>query len=340
MICILSLALVLPCAPGEPGPGAAIDDAAAACRRLGRGINMGNALEAPTEGAWGMRLEASYFAAVRAAGFDSVRLPVRWSAHAGKEPPYTIDAAFLERVDWAVDQALANHLGVVLNFHHYEELYAQPAEEQARFLALWKQVAQHFRGRPADVVLEILNEPHGKLDDTHWNPMLVAALDLIRGSNPDRFVMIGPTQWNGFRQLPELELPSSDRRLIVTFHYYEPMELTHQGAAWAGPNATKWLGTTWTGTPEQTQKIKNDFDAVADWAKAHDRPIYLGEFGAYEKAPMPSRAAWTAAVARAAEARGFSWAYWEFGAGFGAYDREAKSWRSPLLQALVPSPSR
>ena len=50
---------------------------------------------------------------------------------------------------------------------------------------------------------------------------------------------------------------------------------------------------------------------------------------------MPSRARWTKAVVREAETRGFSWAYWEFGAGFGAYDPEAKAWRQPLLQSLI-----
>jgi endoglucanase len=31
-----------------------------------------------------------------------------------------------------------------------------------------------------------------------------------------------------------------------------------------------------------------------------------------------------------------SWAYWEFGAGFGVYDREQNRWNDALLRALVP----
>jgi endoglucanase len=34
-----------------------------------------------------------------------------------------------------------------------------------------------------------------------------------------------------------------------------------------------------------------------------------------------------------------AWAYWEFGAGFGIFDREANGWRTPLLRALLPSDS-
>jgi endoglucanase len=71
--------------------------------RLGRGINLGNALEAPAEGVWGVTLEEEYFQTIKDAGFDAVRIPIRWSGYADDTPPYTIDPAFFERVDWAVE---------------------------------------------------------------------------------------------------------------------------------------------------------------------------------------------------------------------------------------------
>jgi endoglucanase len=50
---------------------------------------------------------------------------------------------------------------------------------------------------------------------------------------------------------------------------------------------------------------------------------------------MATRTAWTRAVVQGAERRGFAWAYWEFGAGFGAYDTFTKQWRQPLWDALL-----
>lgn len=82
--------------------------------------------------------------------------------------------------------------------------------------------------------------------------------------------------------------------------------------------------------------MKKELDIASNWSKKNNRPIYLGEFGAYEKAPLESRVAWTSTVAREAEARGWSWAYWEFGAGFGVYDRAKGEWRTPILKALIP----
>src|SRR5262245_59221200 len=94
------------------------DDIHDANAKLGRGINLGNALEAPSEGAWGVRLKPEYFKAIKEAGFASVRLPCKWSAHAESQAPYTIDETFAKRVDWAIDQALANNLNVIVNVHH------------------------------------------------------------------------------------------------------------------------------------------------------------------------------------------------------------------------------
>ena len=71
---------------------------------LGRGINLGNALEAPRGVDWGVKLKAEYFGKIKAAGFNNVRIPVRWSAYAAAEAPYTIEPEFFARVDWVVNQ--------------------------------------------------------------------------------------------------------------------------------------------------------------------------------------------------------------------------------------------
>jgi endoglucanase len=329
-----SLALVVAAAPAPEDR-----DAFEAVRRLGRGINFGNALDAPSEGAWGMELKAEYFAAVRKAGFDSVRIPIRWSAHAGEAPPYAIDPAFAARVDWAVAEAIKNDLAVVLNVHHYEGMDKDPARHKDRLAALWRQIAERHKAQPDTVVFELLNEPHDRLTDELWNDVLPELLRTVRVSNPHRAVVVGPGHWNGIGSLDKLRLPEDDRRLVVTVHYYSPFEFTHQGAEWA-PGSDKWKGRTWTATPAERAALEKDFAKAADWAGRHRRPVYLGEFGAYSAADLPSRARWTAAVAREAEKHGWAWAYWEFGSGFGAYDRTAAAWREPLLKALVPNAGR
>ncbi|MGC3965954.1 MAG: glycoside hydrolase family 5 protein [Pirellulales bacterium] len=303
---------------------------------FGRGINLGNALEAPNEGEWGVTLEADYFRTIKAAGFSSIRLPVRWSAHAAIAAPYAIDPQFLARVDWAVDQALEQGLDVVLNVHHYEEMDAKPDENRERLVLLWKQVAEHFQNRPAKLAFELLNEPHDQLTATKWNLILRDALAAVRKTNPSRTVVVGPTAWNSIAELQSLDLPVDDRNLVVTVHYYSPFEFTHQGAPWLDAASRPPLGREWKGSDAEQDAIVRDLDAAVLWSLKHKRPIYLGEFGVLGLADMPSRARWTKFVSDEAVKRRMGTAYWEFCSGFGAYDPVRKTWHEPLLRALLP----
>jgi endoglucanase len=306
-----------------------------AAQRLGRGVNLGNTLEAPSEGAWGMTLEAEYFRRIAEAGFDSVRIPVRWSAHAADEPPYRIDPDFMKRVEWAVEQAMEHDLAAVLNVHHYDALYEAPDQHRERFLALWRQIGERFRDHPGTLYFELLNEPHDEFDAGMWNDLAADALEVVRESNPERFVIVGPVQWNQIEKLPDLELPEEDRRLIVTFHFYHPFQFTHQGAGWV-EGSDAWLGTEWPSEEHPREDLTKRFRRAAEWSERRDRPLYLGEFGAYRRADRESRVRWTRFIRAEAERRGISWAYWEFGAGFGVYDRERDRWRRDLLEALIP----
>jgi len=308
-------------------------DAATANRLLGRGINLGNALDAPKEGEWGVTLQAAYFKAIKAAGFDSVRLPVKWSAHADKQAPYKIDPDFAKRVDWAIDNARQNGLKIIVNVHHYDEMDADPDNHLTRLLALWDQIAARYQAQPSQVCFELFNEPHGKFVNEKWNEAIPKLLAVVRKTNPVRPVIVGPPSWNAIWALDKLQLPKDDH-LILTVHYYDPFQFTHQGAHWV-KEAAAWKGKTWTGTDAEKAEVTKAFTKAAIWAKERNLPVFLGEFGAFEAAPLESRAAWTTFIAREAERLGFSWSYWEFCSGFGAYDPKTDTWREPLKQALV-----
>ncbi len=328
--------LVLSLSQGHLQPAVAVN-ASQFNQNLGTGINLGNALDAPKEGEWGVTLEADYFRLIKEAGFSHVRLPVRWSSHADQQAPYKIDPSFIARVRWAIKQAGQNNLKVVLNMHHYEEFELDPDAHRERFLALWKQISEEFKNESIDqVAFEIYNEPAKKINAAFWNKLFAEALAMVRKNNRERIIVVGPVQWNSVTALDTLQLPD-DKNLLVTIHYYEPFHFTHQGAEWVGAESKNWLGTTWSGDAAQMAAVESDFNKAQKWAAARERPIYLGEFGAYSKADMPSRAKYTQAVRETAIKHGFSAAYWEFCSGFGAYDTTSRSWRKPLWDALIPT---
>ena len=214
---------------------------------LGRGVNLGNALDGPRETTWGPGLEAEYFQLIKEAGFDHVRLPVSWAGYADPNPPYlipdddaTIDSdeysSIWERVNWAIDQAEANDLMIIVNMHHYDELHADLDAEAPRFLAIWEQVSQRLADAGDHVVLEILNEPHGDFNASAslWNDLFVETLAIVREDHPTRTVIVGPSNFNAVTSLEDLELPA-DPYLLGTVHVYAPFNFTHQGAVFADP---------------------------------------------------------------------------------------------------------
>jgi len=304
--------------------------------RLGRGVNIGNALEAPKEGDWGVTIEDEYFTYLKEKGFNSVRIPIKWSAHASETSPYTINQQFFERIDHIINKALDNNLAVIINVHHYDEMMTDPANHIQRLIALWKQISERYVQYPAELFFELLNEPNNKLGTELWNQYLAQLITAVREKNPYRTIIIGPANWNNVDYISSLQIPKEEINVIVTFHYYNPFQFTHQGANWVD-GSNSWLGTTWSNKTSETAAIQNDFDKALNWSIANNRPINIGEFGAFNKADITSRVKWTTYVSRAAEQKGFSWNYWEFCSGFGFYDPNTNEWNTKLLNALNPA---
>jgi endoglucanase len=196
---------------------------------LRRGINFGDAMEAPNEGGWGWKLSAAAFRIVKEAGFDHVRVPMRISAHADSKAPYEISRRFLSRMDWVIDQALSRDLGVVIDMHHYEELMDAPQVHAGRLVELWQQVATRYRKLPTAVVYEILNEPTHNLTAEVWNPILARAIKTIRAIDSDRILIIEGANWASAKDLRDtLRFPADDKNLVGSFHMYAPNYFTHQ----------------------------------------------------------------------------------------------------------------
>jgi len=310
-------------------------DAFAINQLIGRGVNIGGALDTPQkEGEWGVTLQNEYFEVIKDAGFNSIRIPVRWNAHAADQAPYVVDPVFFKRIDWAIGNCLSRKLPAVVTTHHYDELYADPDGQEAKFVAIWRQIAERYKDYPDTLIFDPLMEAQGKLDAARWNALVKKLITTIRRTNPRRTIVICPATLECIGNLHRLELPKDDRNIIVSIFYYAPIEFTQQGATWL-PEAKGWLGTQWMGSEAERGRIAKDFDVAAGWAKENGRPIYLNEFGAYERADLAARARWTRCVVEEAAKRGFSMAYWEFCSSFGLYDPKTKSWRKELLDAVL-----
>ena len=302
-------------------------------RRLGRGVNI-----IGYDPIWGSmdraRFKMQYFRMIKDAGFSTVRINLHPFRHMNQDDEYALRDSWWQVLNWAIENALASDLMVILDMHEFGAMGNNPETNKERFLAFWGQVSERLQDAPDDVLFEILNEPSRKLSAQMWNQYFRQALAIIRATNPSRTIIIGPPHYNSMDHLDELDLPGDDRNIILTIHYYSPMDFTHQGASWAGRRDK--TGVEWLGTAAEKAAIERDFAKAQTWAKEHNRPVFLGEFGVYDKAPMQSRLRYLKFVTGTAEKLGWSWAYWQFDSDFILYDVKNEKWIEPVRDALIP----
>ena len=304
---------------------------------VGPCINLGNHLESPSENAWGdHRLSAADFTRIRAAGFTTVRMPVRWSNKTGDGPDHTIDPAWMARVGELVDAALAADLNLLLNSHNFEELHADPGANTQKLAAIWRQIAEHFADRSDRLWFEIENEPHDALTNDNLVATLSPALAVIRETNPTRAVVIGGGNYSGIDSLATLDLPD-DANVHPTFHYYEPFDFTHQGASWAGDTAAN---TITYGRPDDTERLARDVAKLRAYVARTGLTPFMGETGAYDGGTsLAQRVAYHAAVNEAFAPTGIGMCAWGYANTFPFWDKRTGRWLPGLLTAFgLPEP--
>ncbi|MCF8243375.1 MAG: glycoside hydrolase family 5 protein [Melioribacteraceae bacterium] len=301
-------------------------------KRMGRGVNI-----IGYDPLWrdfdNARFKEKHFKIIKDGGFQTVRINLHAFHHMNEET-LKLDETWLSTLDWAIEKSLEQNLMVILDLHNFNEFGVDPETHKPKLMEFWRQIAPRYKDKPSNVIFEILNEPNRKLDAELWDQYYKEALEIIRETNPIRTVIIGPPFWNNINNLNELNLPEDDHNIIATIHYYLPMEFTHQGAPWVEGMKDK-SGISW-GTDEEKQRVIEDFAMVQKWSEENNRPILLGEFGAYDKGETKYRTAYTSHVARTAESFGWAWTYWQFDSDFIVYDINNDEWNLPIWRALIP----
>jgi endoglucanase len=299
---------------------------------MGRGVNI-----IGYDAFWRDNSQGSYkdehFAKIKAAGFSTVRVVLFTFRVLDRQNK--LDTKWLNRLDWVLATARKHGLNVIVDEHDFDDCSKDVAACLPKLKAVWSRLSERYKNEPNSVIFELLNEPHGQFDAATWNARFPEVLAVMRKSNPTRNVIIGGVNWNSRETLKDLQLPAGDQHIIATFHYYDPFTFTHQGASWVDEPMRSSKGVRF-GKAEEIAKIEQDFAAVQAWSNSTGRPVFLGEFGAYDKAAMEDRARWTSTVARTAEKNGFAWAYWQFSSDFVLYDFKANDFVKPILKSLIP----
>lgn len=281
---------------------------------MGAGWNLGNTLEAnsggaPVETAWGNpKATRELIDAVKAAGFNTVRIPVSYLSKIGDGPDYTIDYAWLDRISEVVGYVIDSGMYAVVNMHgdgYYtvnggwllcaEDATAQK-EIKAKYEAVWKQIAEKLKKYSDHLIFESMNE---EFDGTYgsinagaysnindYNQIFVDTVRSTGGNNKSRWLLVPGwnTDINSTSAVNGFVIPkdSAKNKLMISVHYYDPYNFTLN----EGSKVFKWGNNAvfpWKVNWGHEDHVETQFKKLYDEFTSKGYPVIIGEYGAIDK---------------------------------------------------------
>jgi len=303
------------------------------------------------------------FEAIASMGFDHVRIPVDevqlWDSVGNKE------AEGFGLLHDAIRWAFGANLRVIVDLHilraHYfnagsNKLWTDPAEQE-KLVNMWRQLSDELHLYPDDrLAYEILNEPVA-VDPEDWNKILNKVIATIRGKERERKIVVGSDMWQIPATFPALRFPENDSNLILSFHFYTPMALTHHTASWTpiaeyngpvnypgqivdtsyyenmSPTAAEFMRTTANGFFTKEVLANNILPAI-EVAKRHHLQLWCGEFGVYPKIPEDIMFRYYKDLCEIFKENGIAFCHWNYKADFPVVDSHGMPNRK-LVSILV-----
>ena len=283
-------------------------------------------------------------------GFDHVRIPIdeeQMFLEDGSK-----DSVAFSLLHMALDLCAKYNLRAVVDLHilrshHFnaavKPLFTERTAQEA-FYECWRKISGELKDYPVNMVAyELMNEPVAD-DPEDWNRIVAECHSVIRELEKDRVIVIGSNLWQSFDTVSQLAIPEGDRNIILSFHYYNPMLLTHYQASWtnlkeyggpvhypgqtvtedemeARPETEKESFGAWTEQTYNKDRLVTEFGEVVKVAENHHIPVYCGEYGCLSvEDNAEARYRWLADMNDVFDSLGIAravWCYREGPGGFG-----------------------
>lgn len=330
-------------------------DAAQTLLDITIGWNLGNAFDSfiinngkvetglQTETSWGNpETTKEMIDDIKAAGFDTVRVPVTWYNH--MDANNKIDEAWMDRVNEVIDYVIDNDMYCIINVHHDTGtdgwLRASRTNEvamKAKFQAIWEQISARYADYGDKLLFEGFNEI---LDDkSNWstpnadslavvNELNQLFVDTVRasGGNNDKRILICNTYAAGASNtmISGFKLPTDtiENRIIVEAHVYQPFYFTHENY----PDTVNWSQGQVT---PQLRALYNSF-------VMNNIPVLIGEFGTADKDNNIARVSYAKFYVDYCTQYGMRCIWWDNGTQYKVYNRKTLEVSNPqMIDAMV-----
>lgn len=295
-------------------------------------------------------------------GFDHIRIPVDemqlWLENGQQDQEgFTL---LHQALGWCKKYNLKAVVDLhILRSHHFvseeKPLWTKP-EAQERFFQCWRDLSQQLIKYPvSDVAYELMNEPVAD-DAEDWNKLVDKVVPIIRQAEPTRVIVIGSNLWQNPDTFDQLRFPHDDKNIMLSFHMYEPLLLTHHLASWVKSKDYKGP-VNYPGVIVKEEDMKNLPDTLKNIimneknyytkqtieehfakpiaiAKQYNLPLNCGEWGCLTTVPDAARFQWFRDVKSVLEDNNISWTTWEYKSDFGIINKKGQE-EKELIKILV-----
>lgn len=341
--------------------------------RIKRGANLSHWLSQSEERGEARRLhiQEDDFERLEQLGFDFVRIPIDeeqfWDEDGNKLPEAW------DLLKFALDMCDKHHLRAIVDLHIIRSHYFNAVNEgkadantlftseeaQQQLIDMWYQLSDALKGYSNDMVAyEFMNEPVAE-DHEQWNQLVAKVHKALREREPKRTLVIGSNMWQSYETIQYLKVPEGDKNIVLSFHYYNPMVLTHYGAWWtpvgkytgkvnypgvliskedyeAAPDSLKPVLEPYTTQEWNIDKIRQDFKDAIEVAKKYNLQLFCGEWGVYEPVDRELAYKWYKDMLTVFDEFDIAWTTWCYDADFGFWDQQKNDYKDkPLVDILT-----
>lgn len=311
------------------------------------GWNLGNSLECTNDSfnydtapksfvtTWGNpEPTAEMIKTVKAAGFNTIRIPVTWYQHLKYNEStgvYEINQKWMAYVKKVVDWAYNENMFIILNVHHEEWVNAPEfnqqayAEASAKLRDIWTQVSEQFKDYDQHLIFEGMNEPRetgkgsavewGSGDDnsrTYINNLNEIFVNTVRGQgssqNSERLLMLpGYCASSDINAINAIKIPQNSGNVALSVHAYTPYFFAMDTGEFANHNfpGSDGYGNNYEA---QLQSLFSSFKAASD---SKGVPMIIGEFSASDFDNTQSRVNWAKYYLTLAKQAGITCVLWD-----------------------------
>jgi hypothetical protein len=267
-------------------------------------------------------------------GFNHVRLPVDSGCFFDdNDDPMEHRLGFIDKAaTWAGEAGLA----LVLDLHEcpghdfadatvvpVQKLFTDPGYLR-RTEKIWTVLAERYGGF-SHVCFEVLNEPVAPAVEM-WNTVKDRLCHTIRKSAPSSQIIVGSNMWNWPSTFNEITPVSLDG-IIYSFHFYEPLLFTHQGAPWMhepeirqsrtypadyGRGFTRKYGFVHSAGLWDKNRMSEEIGTVVEFGKRCGKTVVCNEFGVYAPVPLDLQIRWLKDLLGVLKENGIGFSYWNY----------------------------